>query len=142
MNAFIDLGNQNYLLYKEYKERYNLGHHECQTWLLGKIGHSADVTTMFNSGNFIISKDLLRKASAFAEYICKIEKVYAGAKRRVFSNTIYNLMQKPIFDAEYFLKQCEKNPAMLIDCNTGARYLELIETIYNYRKRERVNLRF
>ena len=36
----------------------------------------------------------------------------------------------------------KNQPSALTDCNDSKQYVSLIEEIYNYRRREKVNLRY
>jgi hypothetical protein len=52
------------------------------------------------------------------------------------------LMRKPQFEFTEFIAKLRLQPSALFDCQTTAQYVSLIEEIYNYRRRDKVNLRY
>ena len=51
-------------------------------------------------------------------------------------------MQNENFEFTEFLQKIKIQPTALQDCNTVDQYKLLIEEIYNYKRRDKVNLRF
>jgi hypothetical protein len=52
------------------------------------------------------------------------------------------LLQKPQFEFIEFLQKLKIQPLALQDCTDINQYILLIEEIYNYKRRDKVNLRF
>jgi hypothetical protein len=138
LNGYCNLGYEDYKTYKDFKTRYNLGHNECMAILL--CAKSKGGIDVFYAGNFKI-KDYA-KSCMIIEKICQIEPFYKGYKRRAFIFTMLTLLQNNNFDFNDFLQKLKQQPTALVDCTSVNNYLELIENIYNYRRREKVNLRF
>lgn len=136
--GYIDMGLNDYVVYSEFKNKYGFGHSECMTLLAGRNSTSEGHT--FYNGDFKVKS--LKKAEQIGDFILKVKVFYVGAVRRSFIYAIVNLWDKPIFDAQHLLSQIQKNQSMLFDCPSMKAYLELIETIYNYRKREKVSLKY
>jgi hypothetical protein len=137
LNGYIDMGLKDYILYKQYKEKYGFGHNECMRLLSGGRPKG---TQSFYDGTFKINH--LNRANKIGDYIIKLLAFYAGAKRRSFINAVATIWINKNFDKEYFLSQVEKYRSMLFDCPSTSAYIEIIENIYNYRKRNKTNLRF
>lgn len=81
-------------------------------------------------------------AQEYADKIRNIKKYYSGYNRSTFVGTIITLFSNKNFEYKNFINKLEKNPAALVDCANRAQYKLLIEEIYNYKSREKVNLRY
>jgi hypothetical protein len=138
LTGYCNLGYKEYLKYKEFKDRYGIGHNECMTILAGNsIKSQCDI---FYGGNFKI-KDY-NEACKIVEKIFLIEPYYIGFKRRSFIYAMLQLLKNPNFEFTEFLQKLKCQPTALVDCATTHQYISLIEEIYNYRRREKVNLRY
>ena len=71
-----------------------------------------------------------------------IEPYYAGVRRRSFIYAMMSLFKNPNFEYTEFIQKLKLQPTALQDCTNINNYKTLIEEIYNYRRREKVNLRF
>lgn len=138
MNGYCDLMNPEYIKYREFKNQYGFGHSECQS-LLSNTADSG-LQPIFNSGNFKI-KDY-KKAVDMAERITMVSEFYKGYKRRSFVFALMNLFNNENFEFTQFIQKLKIQSTALVDCTTTSSYLLLIEDIYNYRSRNKVNLRF
>ena len=142
MMGYINMGKKEYIVYAEYKKRYKFGHNECIRLLSSSrnYGDGGGNAKNFHNGDFKIKG--YKRACEIGDYIHKCLPLYEGSLRRSFINAITSLWDKDAFDAEYFLSQLEKNQSLMFDCPTSKLYLELIESVYNYRKRDKINLRY
>lgn len=138
MNGYCDLNKKDYILYREFKEKYGFGHSECQSLLSGVA--TANDQRKFYSGNFKI-KDY-KAAIDKAEKICMVSQYYDGYKRRSFVFAMMSLFEKENFEFTQFLQKLKIQPTALMDCTNVNNYKLLIEEIYNYRSRNKVNLRY
>jgi hypothetical protein len=138
MNGYCDLQNNEYIKYRQFKEKYGFGHSECQALLSDQI--SASLQSIFNSGEFKI-KDY-KKAIDMAERIIMVAEFYSGYKRRSFVFALMNLFNNDNFEFTQFIQKLKIQPTALVDCTTTVGYLLLIEDIYNYRSRTKVSLRY
>lgn len=141
LEGYCNLGYKDYLIFRDFKEKYGLGHDETVCLLHGSkaIGGGSHVQE-FYSGNFKV-KDL-KKAEDAMEKIKMIEPYYAGYKRRYFIYAMLNLFKNPNFQFTEFLQKLRLQPTALQDCVTTSAYIILIEEIYNYKRKGKVNLRF
>jgi len=136
--GYCELGYEHYIEYAKFKAKYDFGHNECLL-LLGGIenGHSIKE---FYAGNFKIKNYI--KATDKATKITMIGKYYDGYKKKSFVRTMSQILDKPVFDFTQFMQKLRMQPTALQDCSNNEQYRLLIEEIYNYRTREKVNLRY
>jgi hypothetical protein len=138
MNGFCDLGYKNYTEYRSFKLKYEFNHKDCMLLLTGN--DSGQTYKDFESGNLII-KDY-SEAERRADLILLIGKYYSGLRRSNFIRAMSQLFNKKEFVFSELLNKISLQPHSLVDCTTTKQYLSLIEEIYNYRRREKVNLRY
>ena len=138
LSGYCQLGKSAYLTYQKFKEQYGFAHDSCMIILAGDC--TGDTVKSFYSGTFKIGN--YKNAVECAERIQLVGQYYAGFKRRVFINAILQLFKKPQFEFMEFLNKLRLNPSALTDCATVSQYITLIEEIYNYRRRDKVNLRY
>jgi len=138
VNGYCDLGYKDYLTYRDFKNKYGLGHRETQSLLAGK--HEKAMLEWFNLGKFKITQ--YSKACRYADHILSMKEFYTGYKRRCFVFAIIRLLPNKNFDIEYFKNKLKAQPNALSDCTTVMQYVSLIEEIYNYRNRNKVSLRY
>jgi hypothetical protein len=138
LDGYCNLGYNEYILYKDFKERYKIGHYECM-WILNG-SQLKNPTEVFYSGKFKV-KDFY-KAIEIMEKINKIEVYYKNCKRRSFVFAMLQLMKNKNFKFNEFLNKLKIQPNSLTDCTTTGKYISLIEQIYNYKRRDKINLRY
>lgn len=136
--GYCNLGYDDYIKYIAFKEKYNLGHNEAMSLLSG-VPNKIDIE-LFYRGDFKIKS--LKNAEDIIEKIMMIEPYYAGVRRRAFIYTMMSLFKNPNFEFTEFLQKLKIQPTALQDCTNVTNYKVLIEEIYNYRRREKVNLRY
>lgn len=138
MNGYCELGYLDYLRYREFKTKYSLGHNETATLLSGST--SKQLVDIFYTGCFKI-KDYDR-AVTIIEKILMLEPYYSGVRRRAFIYAMVSLLSNPAFEFTEFLQKLKLQPTVMQDCTTSQNYKILIEEVYNYRRHQKVNLRF
>lgn len=138
LEGYCDLGYDDYIRYRNFKEKYQLGHNEAMSLLLGA---AAKVDTSgFYEGAFKIKN--YYEAEQTIEKILILEPYYSGVRRRGFIFTMMGLFKNPNFQYTEFIQKLKLQPTAMQDCTSIPNYKTLIEEIYNYRRREKVNLRF
>jgi hypothetical protein len=136
--GYCGLGYKAYIDYAKFKEKYKLGHNECMSMLNGT--QSKTSIEVFYKGDFKIKS--LKEAENTIEKIMMIEPYYKGVRRRAFIFTMIALFKNPAFNFSDFLQKLKLQPTALKDCVGTDAYLMMIEDIYNYRRRDKVNLRW
>ena len=138
MNGYADMGIDDYIAYRTFKKKYGIGHQETMTVLGGKsYGH---LKSDFAEGLFKIKS--LVEAEKTMQTIFRVEPYYSGFKRRTFVNAMFQLLKNPNFDFEEFIRKLKLQPTVMKDCTSTENYREHIEEIYNYKRRDKINLRF
>lgn len=141
LDGYCRLKYPHYLKYAEFKEKYGFGHVECMTILSGYTSHrGGDRAKTFYEGAFKI-KDY-GKACEIAEKIEIIGQYYLGHKRRSFVFSMLGLFNSKNFEFTELIQKLKLQPTAMVDCTNVQQYIMLIEEIYNYRRREKVNLRY
>lgn len=139
MEGYCELGYEDYLTYREFKKRYNFDHNSCLL-LLAQNGAGGQSIKDFYEGRFEI-KDY-GSAVDLADKITILKQFYEGYNRRSFVFAMNTMLKKPQFSFTEFIGKVRQNPTALVDCTNSGAYQSLIEEIYNYRRREKVNLRY
>lgn len=136
--GYCNLGYDDYIKYAQFKEKYNLGHNEAMSLLCG-VPNKIHIE-LFYGGDFKIKS--LKNAEEQIEKIMMIEPYYQGVRRRAFIYTMMSLFKNSNFEFTEFLQKLKLQPTALQDCTNVTNYKILIEEIYNYRRRDKVNLRY
>ena len=138
MNGYCDLGFKDYITYKEFKDNYGFDHNSCMTLLAW--GTSGKNVKDFYEGNFKILD--IETAKDYAEKISLLKEFYAGYKRRSFILAMTTLLKNEDFSFVEFIAKLKLQPTALVDCKDITQYKMLIEEIFNYRRKPKVNLRY
>ena len=78
----------------------------------------------------------------WANKIRMVKPYYVGYNRSIFVGTMITLFTNPNFDFNEFMHKLRIQPTALVDCANREQYKTLVEDIYNFKRREKVNLRF
>jgi hypothetical protein len=97
-------------------------------------------TIKFKEGLFKVID--LNNSKRIADKIMMIEPYYKGFMRRSFIYAMIGMFKNENFEFTEFLTKLKQQPTTLQDCTSTSQYKSLIEEIYNYRRRDKVNLRF
>lgn len=138
LDGYCDLNKQNYIDYRNFKLKYKLGHNECMVLLTDSNKNSA--VKDFYEGLFVINN--YKNAVDVAEKLYQIEPFYKGILRRSFVYAINGLLKNKNFNFNEFIGKLKNNPTSLVDCVNTESYKNLIEEIYNFRRREKVSIKY
>jgi hypothetical protein len=139
LTGYCNLGNEDYIKYRDFKETYGIGHNECMA-ILTETSTKSNIIDNFYNGTFKIKN--FNNACKTIEKIILIEPYYIGIKRRSFIYAMLQLFKNTNFEFTEFLQKLKCQPTALVDCANTKQYISLIEEIYNYRRREKVSLRY
>lgn len=140
LNGYCNLGYPEYLKYKRFLEKYGFPHKVNLCLLEGIKGDGGNATERFKSGGFVVREESF--AYEVANKIKLVKNIYAGAERFGFALAFVSCLKRPSFSFDEFMDRMKYKSSMLVDCTTVNAYLALIEEIYNFRRKEKVNLRF
>lgn len=140
LEGYCKMGYKDYLDYKIFKDKYGFGHVECMTILGGNRSANGSDTKPFYNGEFKINN--IHTAYNTADKIELTGSYYPGYRRRSYVYAMLKLLCNDNFEFTEYIQKLKTQPTALCDCTSVDMYVLLIEEIYNYRRREKVNLRF
>ena len=141
VHKFVVRGNQNYITFDKFVNDYPMFKYTEIAMFLNNSLHSVNRDS-FENGQWVVKNE--KRGREWANYVLELkpyfEKYYAKSIFvRAFIKIISN---KPEFIFEEFLHKVKLRPNMLVACGTVEQYVEMIENIYNYRRSDKINLRF
>lgn len=141
LHKFVVKGNKNYVVFNNFITDYPMYKYTEVAMFLNNSMSSVKRDT-FESGEYVVKNE--KKAREWANNILELkpyfEKYY---NKSIFVRAVIKIMSnKKEFVFEEFLHKVKLRPTKLVPCGTVEQYVELIEDIYNYRRSEKVNLRF
>ncbi len=141
IEGYCLVGNINYMILKDFVNKYGFGIAESITMLQSKPANTDNNKTrdLYNGKFQVTSYD---EAIDLAEKITKISSYYSGYKRRSFVYAMISLLRSGVFNIDEFIDKLKLQRTALVDCPTAKIYIELIEKIYNYKRRDKINLRY
>ena len=72
------------------------------------------------------------------DYVISIKKYFEHWNKRTFQFALCRLFKQNNFDRDIFSSKLKKYSSILKPCTTTKAYIEMIETLYNYRNRNKV----
>jgi len=149
LESYSSLGLLDYKIVLDFKENHevfsisNCIHLCSQNTDKSITGYSSakngSKISAFKNGLFKVGD--MKKAEKYAEDIKKIG-IYFDSLSSSFVCTMISLFKKDCFNFKEFMNKLKLQPTELKKCATIEQYKELIEKIYNYRRKNKVNLRF
>lgn len=143
INGYAELGYKDYQMLIELSERYKIGTSNISQLLADRtVGSGVELktTSMLKTGQYTIST--YDSALEILDYIEVLADYYKGARRRGFIGAIAKVLKNKNFDKSEFVQKIKLQPNALMHCVTIDKYIELIEEIYNYKRSNKINLRF
>jgi hypothetical protein len=156
LNAFCDLGYPNYIAFRQFMEDYpDFGIAACEVILTDTLTNNATIrdksgvvktasknytARSFENGDLKIPD--YAKSVDNAEKILQIKPYYVNYNRSVFVRAILGVFRNENYSHDVFLARLKANPTAMKDCANVTQYKDLIEEIYNFRSRIKVNLRY
>lgn len=152
LNSYCKIGVKPYMQLKEFMTNYPcFGISASLTIITNKPHADHAPSTKENGRKYILAKpfeqgqlsiDDLGLAYENAGKLMEYQRFFKHFNNRSFVNIMVQLFNNRKFDHNIMLKKLEISPTALVRCNTFNQYRNLIEEIYNYKSREKVNLRY
>lgn len=147
LEAYCNLGYEDYLRLNDFLRKYKLNITIGASILLGssaathgiKAGNSFEY---FKHGTLKVSNQQVKDGGKFMDVLHLFEPYFEGFKSRSFVFSLMRLMQNPDFSITELLQKVKIQPSALQSCVHINQMISLIEEIYNYKRRDKVNLRF
>ena len=150
LKAYCDLGVKPYLQMQQFMLDFpDFGVAIAEMILTNKVdGENAnkrvDKVNMrmqgFQNGELTIP-DLL-KAYETAEKVLMFKPYYDGYNRATFVRTLITMFKNENYIHVDMISKLANNPSVLTHCANVTQYKFLLEDIFNFRRREKVNLRY
>lgn len=140
IKGYVARGNKHYSTLKEFMNEFPMySMTECMMFLQNSgTRHCSKVT--FSQGLFQVED--VDKARQWASDILQLEPYFKDFNSSVFVRTLLTIMEKePNFSWENFIHKVKLRPGMIFRCGDKKSYSTMIEDLYNYRNREKLNLR-
>lgn len=135
VEGYADMGMKPYIILRDFVATYGFGIGSCMDLI---CSHSGAATVDLKNGNLVIKN--YKKGCLLADYIVEIGEQFEHYKEQAFIKAVVRVSKKQGFDMETFLRKVQLKPlkkATHIDAYVGQ-----IEDIYNYKNRNKLNLRF
>jgi len=153
MLGYAEMGYESYIKLKEFTEKnkdYNLS--DCIALCSNLRSHGSSFTDKVRANGNVNLKEVFDEgtwkgkdfnlAQEWADKIRLIKTYYDGYRRSTFVGTMIGMFKNDSFDFNEFMRKLRLQPTALVDCPNRPSYKALIEDIYNYKRRDKVNLRF
>ena len=154
MDGYADMEIQSYIKLREFvnkNEDYNFM--DCVSFCSNKSASDNSVANKYKLVNPELSKQEsfeegtwkgkdFKLAQEWAEKIRLIKPYYIGYNKSTFVKTMITLFKNEKFDYSEFMHKVRLQPKALVDCANVEQQKMLIEEIYNYRSRQKINLRY
>lgn len=145
MEGYANIGVESYIKLKAFIEKNN---DFSLPICIAFCNNTSDNTHNKLGKNLEVFEDGSWKGKDFnigqdwANKIRMVKPYYKGYNYSVFVSTLITLFQNKNFDFNEFMHKLRLQPTALLDCVNREQYKTLIEDIYNYRSRNKVNLRY
>jgi len=147
LQAYCDLGYEDYITLSEFLRKYNLNISIGASILIGNTTGQGGMKAgapfeFFKHGTLKVSEKQVRDAEKFMDMLYLFEPYFNGFKSRSFVFALMKLSNNPDFSITELLQKVKIQPSALQSCVHVNQMISLIEEIYNYKRRDKVNLRF
>jgi hypothetical protein len=140
LHKFVTKGNSNYITFDKFVRDYPMFKYTEVAMFLNN-NMSTIQRHVFESGLYVVKNE--RKGREWANYILELkpyfEKYYT---KSIFVRGFIKCLLKKDFVFSEFLHKVKLRPNNLVACGTVDQYVEMIENIYNYKRSNKINLRF
>ena len=150
LNGYADMGIEDYVILKRFLKRHS--------WL--RVYDAVAICSNVTKGHIDIASHTgnEKSPSSFKEGIWKakdmglaeinankiksIEPYFDAYNTSNFIQTMLWMFKNKNYNHDTFIQKLKLQPTALVRCTSRSQYKILIEEIYNYRNRNKVNLRF
>ena len=142
LESYAQLGLEDYKQLMDFQKRFPF---LTATALLsvasGKRSHNGkNGKTSFKDGNWKFGD--VKKAEEVANKILDFEPYFPGWKSQRFIGSLMKMFDHHNYDHSIMLQRLAAQPSAMHECATRDQYIDLMESIYNYRSRNKVSLKY
>ena len=136
IKGYAQLNNKEYIYLLKFHEGTGLTITTCITLLSNAGSATNDIR------NGVWKAKHKERANLIFSWIQVIDRFYNNADRKNFVLALIRMYNHEDFNFSHFISKLSLQPMSLVDCTKTEDYVVLIESIYNYKSRNKVNLRF
>jgi len=156
MDGYADMGVESYSKLREFVEKNaEFNFHDCISFCsnissangssfsskVRRINNGlSNQNEVFEEGTWV-GKDFLL-AQEWASKISEIKDYFDGYNKSVFVGTMIIILQNESFNFNEFIGKLKIQPKALYDCANREQCKLMVENVYNYKRREKVSLRY
>ena len=140
LQGYADMGLTQYKKLRKFMDINNEFSIAIALAICSDVDKAGGRNITFHSGDWKCSD--WEKAQDNADKINLLGSIYDGNTRRSFVVAMVGLLDNPNFDFNEFMHKLRLQPSALVDCLNVAAYKVLIEDIYNYRRKDKVSLKY
>lgn len=156
MHGFADTGNEHYITLKRFYDKHKVFNLTDCIAMLSNVssnsqflqsekyranrGGMGKTSETFNEGTWKVRD--LEKGELWATNLHRTGKYFSGYTKSSFIATMIMMFKHPEFDFEDFIKKLHQRPFALSLAANRSQYKVMVEDIYNYRRKVRINLRY
>lgn len=140
LSTYCKQGKSDYIKIKDFSIKTGIGIGQIISMFSGEVSTNGNYNDKFKRGTFKI------KDTKLAETVGDLALFLSGFVKFGKDSKLIAVLSKccriPQFDIKTFKARVESAPQMLRRCATGEDYAVLIESIYNFRARSPIPLKF
>jgi len=147
LQAYCDLGYEDYIMLNEFLRKYKLNISIGASIFIGNTTGQGGLKAgapfeFFKHGTLKVTDKQVKHAEKFMDMLYLFEPYFDGFKTRSFVFALMKLSNNLDFSITELLQKVKIQPSALQVCVQVNQMISLIEEIYNYKRRDKVNLRF
>lgn len=141
LNGYCELGFDEYIKFNELVKKYEVLPFSIvfACALLRKNRPNGRVIVKFKNGNFEFIN--YEKTEKLLNDICRIKEFYPGYNKSSFCLAMFRSLCVEGFIFESFLEKLKFRSSDMANCTSIEKFLPVIESIYNYRRRSAEKIR-
>lgn len=137
VSLYSQKGNKHYIKLESYVSA-GIPINAAASLLSGESAHSGNINSKVRAGTFKVKTT--KYADAIMDVLRACGDIVPVIKSRVFIEAISILLHVEDFDVRTLIKRAKENPRMFTKCPTRNHAIQLIDEIYNFRSRTKVDL--
>ena len=147
LEAYCNLGYEDYIRLNDFLNKHKLNITIGASVMLGSTAGTGGTRAgnsfeFFKHGTLKITDTQEKGAHKFMDMLYLFEPYFDGFKSRAFVFALMKLISNPEFSILELLQKVKIQPSALQSCVHVNQMVSLIEEIYNYKRRDKVNLRY
>ena len=137
-------GNKDYIWLKNFTEQFDIDLNTAKYIVLGVNSGGLGRTkldTMIKQGKMVITEERKTRAIRIVKQLQEIEQITSRVcvEGRRFQNAFVKVALNEKYDHERMINKLDYQMNKLHKCSTQTAYVEMLQDIYNYKSRDKIN---